>query len=176
WARGGARTRERFVFTGVLVVTALGIFMCGARLPVVMLLALLLGLVLSAGLRLRPLLGVAVVASVVGYVVATTERLQRFTTLQDTDFVRERVSGSLQLSFLSALGRYPLGAGLGSAAGTSIPYFLLDRALPQIGLENEYARIALEQTLLGLALWVGFIVWTLFSGGRWFRGDLLRRA
>ena len=49
--------------------------------------------------------------------------------------------------------------GLGSAFGTSIPYFLADVAKPQVGMENEYARIAIEQGLVGVVLWMSFAGW-----------------
>ena len=43
--------------------------------------------------------------------------------------------------------------------GTSIPGFLSHLAPRQIGLENEYSWLALEQSPLGLLLWVSFILW-----------------
>jgi hypothetical protein len=56
---------------------------------------------------------------------------------------------------------YPAGAGMGSSAGTSIPYFLADRAPVAIGLENEYSRILVDQGVVGLALWLAFLIWLL---------------
>src|SRR6185503_8847018 len=53
------------------------------------------------------------------------------------------------------------GAGMGSSVGTSLPYFLADRAPVAIGLENEYSRILVDQGLVGLGLWVAFLVWLL---------------
>jgi hypothetical protein len=55
---------------------------------------------------------------------------------------------------------HPMGNGL-AGGGTSIPYFLRDRARPAIGLENEYARIMLEQGIPGLFIWAVFIFWVL---------------
>ena len=55
----------------------------------------------------------------------------------------------------------PLGLGLGSAVGTSIPYFLEGIARPQYGMENEFARIALEEGVLGVVLWCSFVAWVL---------------
>jgi len=103
--------------------------------------------------------GMAVLAVVVGLVVLQNERFQRFLTLEDTGYITERVSWSVNSSLLDVVTQYPLGNGLGSAAGTSIPFFLLDLAKPQYGLENEFARIAMEQGIIGLLLWLLFIGW-----------------
>jgi hypothetical protein len=55
-----------------------------------------------------------------------------------------------------------MGAGLGSAFGTSIPSFLRHLMTQEpIGAENEYARVGLEQSLVGVILWIVFIVWLL---------------
>jgi hypothetical protein len=78
--------------------------------------------------------------------------------------VRERISFSVSMSFLDILMSYPFGAGLASAFGTSIPYFL--EGTPglhsQIGLESEYARLLLEEGVLGLATWVSLAVYSSF--------------
>jgi hypothetical protein len=66
---------------------------------------------------------------------------------------------SVNSSLLDVITTYPLGNGLGSAAGTSIPFFLMGLARPQYGLENEFARIAMEQGIIGLLLWVLFLGW-----------------
>jgi hypothetical protein len=48
---------------------------------------------------------------------------------------------------------------MGSSFGTSIPFFLADRAPKQIGLENEFSRILIDQGWLGLGGWLVFLVW-----------------
>jgi len=156
WQR---RPSGRLLTTAALVATLLGLFICAARSPVVQLIAIL-GLVLVFT-RVSPklLAGLAVLGLMVGYVVMNNPRFQRFTTLEDTDYLVERVSWSLNASLWHVISNYPLGSGLGSASGTSIPFFLADLAKPQLGLENEYARIALEQGLIGLVLWLFFIGW-----------------
>jgi hypothetical protein len=95
----------------------------------------------------------------VGWIVSSEARLQRFTTLQDVEFVSERVSWSVNDSFTQLMTEYPLGNGLGGG-GTSMPYFLASEVSPpSYFMENEYARIVLEQGVLGLCLWAGFILW-----------------
>ena len=44
-----------------------------------------------------------------------------------------------------------------------MPYFLAELVHTPISMESEYARILLEQGIIGLALWVGFIVWFVTS-------------
>jgi hypothetical protein len=95
--------------------------------------------------------------------VGGDERLQRFRTLQDPEFLSERLAGSVNLSFLDLVRQYPLGNGLGGG-GTSVPYFLQDRIRNVVAMENEYARILLETGLPGLLMWVVFIGWVFTRG------------
>jgi hypothetical protein len=55
---------------------------------------------------------------------------------------------------------YPMGNGLGGG-GTSIPNFLEGQVVKPIAIESEYGRILLEQGIIGLLFWIGFIVWFL---------------
>ena len=99
-----------------------------------------------------------------GVVVAMSDdRLQRVSTLEDTDYVSDRVKGSANDSFFDLLAAYPGGAGMGSSVGTSIPFFLADRAPVAIGMENEYCRILIDQGWIGLGAWLCFLIWTFRS-------------
>jgi hypothetical protein len=154
------RVRSGRLLTGLaLVGSVLGLFICAARSPVVQMLGIVVVLLLVTRLSTRLLAGLTAVLLVVGAVVLYTPRFQRFLTLEDTEYIAERVSWSVNTSLLDVITNYPLGNGLGSAAGTSIPFFLQDVARPQYGLENEYARIAMEQGIIGLLLWVIFLGW-----------------
>ena len=42
-----------------------------------------------------------------------------------------------------------------------MPYFLKDEILEPVAAENEYIRIMLEEGILGLGLWIVFILWLL---------------
>jgi len=140
-----------------ILTAALGVFVSGARSPVLSLafVALALATSKSTGRQSRVVLALVGIALVV--IVPLQSRLQRFETLEDTEYVEERVRSSVNVGFLEAATEHPFGRGLGSAAGTSIPYFLSDVARPQYGIENEYARIVLEEGLPGLLLWVVLI-------------------
>jgi O-Antigen ligase len=102
----------------------------------------------------------------------SNERLQRFKTLSDSDSVEERIAGSVNRGFFEILIEYPMGNGLGGG-GTSMPYFLQGQVRNPVSMENEYARILSEQGIIGLVLWLGFIVWFLsrsrqiLTKGRW---------
>jgi len=138
-----------------------GILLCAARLPIVLFGVMMLIAWVVARLHLG-IGALAVGLSAIGVVVAgTDERLQRATTLEDTEYVSERVQGSANASFVELMRDYPAGAGMGSSFGTSIPYFLADRAPVAIGLENEYSRILVDQGLVGLGLWLVFLGWHL---------------
>ena len=149
-----------------LLVSMLGVFMSATRVNALILFTLVLTTIFSGRLpgayRFRYLIVLAAVA----YVVAGEERLQRFTTLQDPEFLSERLVGSVNLTFFELAGKYPLGNGLGGG-GTSVPYFLQNRIRNVVTMENEYARILLELGLPGLIMWGLFIGW-IFTRG-WIR-------
>jgi hypothetical protein len=153
------RLLDRWLAAAGLSAAAGGMLMCGARSPLVVLaLTLVVAWVLS-----RASLKLAMVVAVLGgaglIVASTDERLQRSTTLTDTDRVLRRIEMSANEGFWNLMAEYPLGAGMGSAAGTSIPFFLAELAPQQIGMENEFSRILVDQGWLGLAGWLGFLVW-----------------
>jgi len=100
----------------------------------------------------------------IGLFASGEARLQRFTDLSNAETVTERVRWSVNMTFFELAAQYPLGNGLGGG-GSSIPYFLQDRIASPVGMENEYARIMLEQGIFGLLLWIAFIIW-LFARGK----------
>jgi hypothetical protein len=159
--RLGRSRSGRFLSLAALGVSLLGIFISAARSPVVQLVAIVGLLLLVSRLSAKLLAAIVGMAIGVGLVVATNPRFQRFATLDDTSYVTERLSASVNTSLLEVITNYPLGNGLGSAAGTSIPFFLTDLAKPQFGLENEFARVAMEQGFIGFVLWLGFLAWLL---------------
>jgi hypothetical protein len=144
------------------VVAALGgVVMCAARQPAVLFVVIaLVGWVVS---RFHPAYGLVGVtlAGVGGVLAGTNERLQRAADVTDPVLVTDRIQVSVNQSFLELMADYPAGAGMGSSFGTSIPFFLADRAPKAIGLENEYSRILVDQGLVGLGLWLAFLVWLL---------------
>ncbi|MBC7930934.1 MAG: hypothetical protein H7Z38_10275 [Rubrivivax sp.] len=144
-----------------MVATITAIFMAAARSPVIILLALFVCVIVSVRLKAQAWALLLTAAIGVGWLVSSEMRFQRFLTLQDTDFITERVHWSVNESFLDLAVEYPMGNGLGGG-GTSMPYFLRSQVKPPIFyMENEYARIALEQGVFGLCLWAAFIVWAL---------------
>ena len=154
-------TRARWVhwmFGAAITVSVLAVFTTGARLPVVLLLVVASVALFSGRVQVRYKLRWLAVAAMVGWAVSGQERLQRFMTLQDTDYVAERIAGSVDLDFMELARTYPLGNGLGGG-GTSIPYFLQGRVRNSVAMENEYARIVLEQGIPGLCAWVLFLAW-----------------
>lgn len=180
WRSLAPHARQRKLVLFAIVASLTGVFMCGARSPVVLLFAFALATLLSGGLALSHKVALSGLALVMVVVVSTSERFQRFTTLTDFDYVQARVEGSANLGLVDLAFEYPLGAGLARAAGTSIPFFLADLASPHIGLENEYGRIVVEQGLPGLAIWLTFIAWTvtrrIHGGTAWTFGRLAMRS
>jgi hypothetical protein len=150
------RTWVRTLAMGALCAAALGVFACAARLPFIGLLLVFAAITLRGVRQSGIRAGAITVFVLVALMVRREERLQRFETLSDPESVSRRVEISLNAGLLDAILDQPLGRGLGSAVGTSIPYFLADEAKPQVGLESEFARIGIEQGVLGLALWLAF--------------------
>ena len=155
--------RTRILCVAGLAAAGIGIFLCGSRSCVVILCIASILTLVSLRMRFSSLLGFAIVAAGIYYLVVHNERLQRFETLADADAVQARLAGSANMSFITLLGQYPLGAGLASAFGTSVPFFMRGLATRSIiGIENEYGRILAEQGIIGLLLYLGFVLW-LFS-------------
>jgi hypothetical protein len=155
-----AARHERFIrrlLAIAIVASLLGVFMAAARTHMITAALLVAMVTFSGHLRGDQWVRWVVALALVGYVVSGQERLQRFTTLQDTNFISERWTGSVNEGFFEALKAYPLGNGL-AGGGTSVPYFLRGNQSPLI-MENEYARIGIEEGLPGLTLWVAFIGW-----------------
>lgn len=158
WATAGtSRARKAFLICAMIAAT-LGVFAAASRIHTVVLVVVLLAALFSGRISAGARVLLFAVVGALGAIVLSQQRLQRFTTLSDTDYVSSRVAGSVNASFWDVLLEYPLGNGLGGG-GTSLPYFLQDRLRGGVILENEYARILLEQTSIGLCLWVTFIGW-----------------
>ena len=177
WARTREKTWNRVFFALGIAVAVLGVFMCASRSQALIMICLGIVVTLSFRVRLTAYLAWAAIVVVIGWVVATSPRLQRFTTLQDTSYVEQRLHGSVNEEFLREAEDYPLGDGLGGG-GTSIPAFLQDRLVNQIVIENEYARIMLELGIPGLLIWIAFIFWVFTRASprrsdQWFVGRRL---
>ena len=114
---------QAHLFAAAILTTLLGIFIAAARLHMITAALMIVVVTLfgqfARGQRLKWVAALGVVA----YVVAGNARLQRFTTLGDTEYVSARIGGSVNQGVLELIGQYPLGNGL-AGGGTSVPYFL----------------------------------------------------
>ena len=158
WSNLGNRFGRTLTLAG-MVAALVGVLMSATRLNFVLAMAMLSTL-LFAKLTMKRRIIFALIIVAVGALALRNERFQRFKSLSDTDYVEERISGSVNRSFFEIVSEYPMGNGLGGG-GTSIPYFLQGQVRNPIGMENEYARILSEQGILGLGLWLGFLAWFL---------------
>lgn len=151
------RAWHRSLFAAALAASIIGIFMSATRLNVILMFVLLIVAAFSSRLSLSAKVVWLMVLLGIGWIVSGDARLQRFTTLQEEGAIGERVVLSVNDDFMSLMMAYPMGNGLGGG-GTNMPYFLQSR-VKKVMMENEYARIMLEQGVPGLCLWVGFILW-----------------
>ena len=143
-----------------LTAAVLGVLLSATRLNFVGISVLIMVLTFSIKSRIGYAFGWIIILAAIGMFAAGESRLQRVTELQNTEMVKERIVGSVNMNFFELAATYPFGNGLGGG-GTSIPYFLRDRIERPIGMENEYARIMLEQGIFGLCLWIAFVLWML---------------
>ena len=158
WTQKRAGRLEYWLFLAALVASLLGVFMGASRSWAGIMILAVASTFLMGQMNVRVLLGSIVLALGVGLIVANNPRLQRFTSLQDTEMVEKRIGNSVNESFVDALHDYPMGNGLGGG-GTSIPYFLQDRVKDTVAMENEYGRILLETGIPGLLIWLIFFFW-----------------
>jgi energy-converting hydrogenase Eha subunit B len=159
WERATTRRYRLLIMFGIGA-AMIGILMSNTRQNFILGSAMVL---VAIFLRRRKSSGLVAFALLVGLVIwaaATNARFQRFKSLGDTDAVADRIAGSVNRTFFEILSEYPMGNGLGGG-GTSIPYFLQGQVRDPIGMENEYARILGEQGIIGLVLWIGFVLWFL---------------
>jgi hypothetical protein len=159
----GAWVRERIAWhqnllSAGMMAALLGVLLAASRTHMVMLCAVVVFVLINGKLKSLGRVSLIMMLLFVAGIVSNSERLQRFTTLFDSESVAERITGSINLPFLDAALEYPFGIGMGGG-GTSIPYFLHDEIIQPVAAENEYARIMLEEGVLGLVMWVGFVAW-----------------
>ncbi len=160
-----------------LVTALFGVLLSATRVSFVAISILILVLTFSIKSKIGYAFGWIVILVSIALFAAGEARLQRVTELQNTEYVKERIVGSVNMSFFELATEYPFGNGLGGG-GTSIPYFLQGRIRNPVVMENEYARIMLEQGIFGLCLWAAFIIWltSRYKGSRfdsWRQGRLL---
>jgi len=169
WVQQHRKVSHKNLLLAGLLAAMFGVFMSAVRTHFVLLLVLITVFTFSS--RLRPVyrVGWVVVLLLVGYVVSTHERMQRFTTLGNSSMVASRIHASVNVNLLDAVEEFPFGVGLGGG-GTSMPYFLLDRVDSPVNIESEIGRIHLETGLIGMVGWVCFVVW-IFSRPRARPGD-----
>jgi hypothetical protein len=159
WAACGPGARKRRALLLISIVASiLGVFAAASRVHALVLALVILATMISGRVRLRTRVLMLAVSAVIAIVVLSQARLQRFTTLDDSAYVQKRFNDSVNGGLLDMLLEYPFGNGLGGG-GTSLPYFLQSRVRHPLMLENEYARILLEETCIGLCLWICFIAW-----------------
>jgi hypothetical protein len=160
WLGSGIHAKRSLLFGTAIVASMAGVFMAGARSPVVIVGAVCVIVALTRLTGGQRIVWFLLIAAVLG-AVHQNDRLQRFVTLADTGMVQRRISGSVNMGFVEILREFPLGNGLGSG-GTSLPYFLQSRINRRVVMENEYARIVLELGIPGLILWLAFLVWAAY--------------
>jgi hypothetical protein len=150
----------------------LGVLMSATRLNFVVGCVMIAFVIFTTRLHAKYRVAFVLIICGIAAVALSNVRFQRFKSLKDTDYVQERVAGSVNRGFFEILSDYPMGNGLGGG-GTSIPYFLQGEVRNPIGMENEYARILGEQGIIGLMLWVSFLAWvfsrisTAYAAGPW---------
>jgi len=161
WVIGTVSKWRKLLLLAGMGAAFVGVLMAATRQGILMaaLLIVIASLSGKLGALKRVVWGLAIVAVIWG--AMHNERWQRYKEL-DTETVQDRVAGSVNRTFWEVLVEYPLGNGLGGG-GTSIPYFLASQVNRPVEVENDYCRLLLEQGVVGLALWIGFVGWFIFN-------------
>jgi hypothetical protein len=162
WTQKNQSYLLRIVLSAAILAAILGVFMSAVRTAAIELAVIVLVATLSG--KMPPIFQVVWVFLLVGagYIIFNDDRLQRFTTLLDTEKVSDRIVGSVNMDLIELFFAYPMGNGLG-AGGTSLPYFLQHLVTNPIGLESEYSRILLELGIPGLVIWTAFFAWFIWN-------------
>ena len=163
WVQGHHGRWQARLMGAALLMSMFGVFMSATRTNALILFALILTSIFTGRIKGAYRFRWLILLALLAYAVGGDERLQRFRSLQDPEFIAQRFGDSVNLSFLELIRNYPLGNGLGGG-GTSVPYFLQDRIRNVVVMENEYARILLELGIPGLLMWVLFIGWVFTRG------------
>src|SRR5207249_2985593 len=137
WSRSANGIWRRRVLEAGLIAAGLGVFLSASRMSAILLAVSMIGVFTSLRLKASHRAGIVVLLLVVAWIVGKEERLQRFTTLADTDFVVKRIGWSVNYTFVDVLMNYPMVNGLGGG-GTRSPYFLQDRLHDPAPRENKY--------------------------------------
>jgi hypothetical protein len=161
WTKAETK-RTKMLAIGAMAMAMVGVLMSATRSNFIYGSAMILFVLFTTKMKGKQKAFFLVIIAGIGLMAMTNARFQRFKTLGDTEGVTERIAGSVNRNFWEILSEYPMGNGLGGG-GTSMPYFLQGQVRNPIGMENEYARILCEQGVLGLLLWVSFVVWFLFQ-------------
>ena len=170
WVQGHHGKWQPRLMSAALLASMLGIFMSATRSNALILFILVMTAIFTGRVKAAYKFRWLLILLFLGYMVGGDERLQRFRSLQDPEFLVQRFGDSVNLSFLELVRTYPLGNGLGGG-GTSVPYFLQSRIRNVVVMENEYARIMLELGVPGLIMWVLFLGW-IFTRRRIRREDM----
>jgi len=144
-----------------LVAAAGGAFLCSARIPVLTLMALVVVWSVATRNKRSFIVSVTLAAIAISVLVVSSARFRRYETLRDSEVLETRLGLSVNRGLVDIVLENPVGSGLASAVGTSIPYFLADDAKPQEGLESEFSRLALELGVGGFTAWLLFVLWSL---------------
>ena len=177
WTQVKSNKWMRILVLSGMVSALLGVLLSSTRLNFVIAGALGICMVVFGKFSLRNRLVILGVLVALALSAMSNERFGRFKSLGDGDAVTDRIHGSVNRGFWEILYEYPMGNGLGGG-GTSMPYFVADLVRQPVMMENEYSRILLETGIIGLAIWVAFIVWFIvgseaFSAGPWKSGRVL---
>jgi O-Antigen ligase len=166
WEHALTRKARLLAMAGMLA-GLFGVLASDTRLNFVTAIAMIVVTISTGRMSIGRRVAFALIIVVAAIVAMTNERFGRFKSLSESGIVSERVQGSVNRAFFEILLEHPLGNGLGGG-GTSLPYFLDGQVRNPIATENEYIRILCEQGVIGLLLWISFVVWYLFRAGTAF--------
>ena len=112
WVQRHTGRWPSLLLLAAIAMSMVGVFMAASRSHALVLFAVTLATLFSRGLKSRRF-GWIVAVAAVAWVVSGDPRLQRFTTLEDTELVTQRIAMSVNMGFFELAREFPLGNGLG---------------------------------------------------------------
>lgn len=158
FARQTARPAERMIGAIGMIAALFGVLLSSTRIHFIAAALVCLAVLFSRELNAKARIPLCALLLITGIVASTNSRMGRFKSLNSTDVVTDRVSGSVNATFWDLISQAPMGNGL-AGGGTSVPYFLAGEVRHPMVAEDDYARMAMELGVPGLLLWLSFIIW-----------------
>ncbi len=107
WLQAQREPWKRWLLLSAMFAAILGVFLCASRTQAAFLMALGIVVTLTGRLPVKSWILWTLVIVGIGYIVATSDRLQRFTQLEDASMVEQRIGVAVNQPFVDLVSEVP---------------------------------------------------------------------